>query len=64
MLEYCPEEMSKQQLQNWAENQKYQTSHLEGNNMNTYTEELLILEDLDILDWLDENDYQLELEEE
>ena len=31
--------------------------------MNTYTEELLILEDLDILDWLDENDYQLGLEE-
>ena len=32
--------------------------------MNCYTEELLILEDLDILDWLDENDYQLGLEEE
>ena len=32
--------------------------------MNTYTEELLILEDLDILDWLDENDYQLDTEEE
>jgi len=32
--------------------------------MNCYTEELLILENLDILDWLDENDYQLGLEEE